>query len=383
MTQPSSSRAHAGRIRRLKALVIKESLQVVRDPSCILIAFVLPLIFLFLFGYGVSLDAQNIRIGIALENGSPEAHNLASSFIASRFFDTRIARNRRELEPDLVSGRLRGVVVIPQNFTRLLKTKESVAPIQLLTDGSECNTANYVENYARGALSSWLSQQGLTSAASTNPPVEMIARVFYNPSLNSRNSLVPGSLAVIMAIIGTLLTALIVAREWERGTMEALLATPLTAGEIIIGKLVPYFCLGMGSMAVCTAIAVFLLDVPLRGSFAALAIVSAAFMLTALGQGFLISTLSRNQFIASQISIISAFLPAFILSGFVFEIASMPWLLRQLTRIIPARYFVTNLQTLFLAGDIWPLLLPNTIILLVIAVVMFALTLKKTHNRLE
>ncbi|MDD2391084.1 MAG: ABC transporter permease [Desulfobacterales bacterium] len=381
--KPSASRAHAGRIRRLKALIIKESLQVVRDPSCILIAFVLPLIFLFLFGYGVSLDAQNIRIGIALEDSSPEAHNLASSFIASRFFDTRIARNRRELEPDLVSGRLRGVVVIPQNFTRLLKAKESIAPIQLLTDGSECNTANYVENYARGALASWLSQQGLTSAASTNPPVELISRVFYNPSLNSRNSLVPGSLAVIMAIIGTLLTALIVAREWERGTMEALLATPLTAGEIIIGKLVPYFCLGMGSMAVCTAIAVFLLDVPLRGSFAALAIVSAAFMLTALGQGFLISTLSRNQFIASQISIISAFLPAFILSGFVFEIASMPWLLRQLTRIIPARYFVTSLQTLFLAGDIWPLLLPNTIILLVIAAVMFALTLKKTHNRLE
>jgi len=382
MTRPSFS-AHTGRVRRLKALIVKESLQVVRDPSCILIAFVLPLIFLFLFGYGVSLDARNIRIGIALEDDGPEAHSLAAAFIASRFFDTRIARDRRELEPNLVSGRIRGIVVIPRNFTRQLKKREAVSPVQLLTDGSESNTANYVENYARGALASWLTEQGLSVAASTEPAVDLTARVFYNPALDSRNSLVPGSLAVIMAIIGTLLTALIVAREWERGTMEALLATPLTAVEIIIGKLVPYFCLGMGSMAVCTAIAVCLLAVPFRGSYAALTVVSAAFMLAALGQGFLISTLTRNQFVASQISIISAFLPAFILSGFVFEIASMPWLLRQLTRLIPARYFVTNLQTLFLAGDIRLLLIENALLLLAIALFFFVLTLKKTHNRLE
>ena len=378
MTSP-----HAGRMRRLKALIVKESLQVVRDPSSILIAFVLPLILLFLFGYGVSLDARQVRLGVVLEDSSPEARRLAASFQATPFFDAHTALDRHTLEADLVSSRLRGIVVIPQDFTRSLYAPETTAQVQLLTDGSETNTANYVANYAAGTLANWMTQEASMRSRSTEPAAALAPRFFYNPERDSRNSLVPGSLAIIMAIIGTLLTALVVAREWERGTMEALLATPLSALEIVIGKLVPYFVLGMTSMAVCTAVAFFLYGIPFRGSLAALIVVSAAFLLTALGQGFLISTVTRNQFLASQAALVSAFLPAFILSGFIFEIASMPWLIRMLTRIIPARYFVTNLQTLFLAGDIWALFKPNVLILLVIAGVMFALTLKKTPSRLE
>ncbi|MCB2166637.1 MAG: ABC transporter permease [Deltaproteobacteria bacterium] len=373
----------AGRARRLKALIIKESLQVVRDPSSILIAFVLPLILLFLFGYGVSLDARQVRLGVVLEDTSPEARRLAAAFQATPFFDVRTALARRALEPDLVSGRLRGMVIIPQNFTRDLLTPGVTARIQVVTDGSETNTANYVANYAEGTLATWLIQEARLAGRDIAPAVNLVARFFYNSELDSRNSLVPGSLAIIMAIIGTLLTALVVAREWERGTMEALLATPLSALEIVFGKLVPYFVLGMASMAVCTAVAFFLYGIPFRGSLPALAIASAAFLLAALGQGFLISTVTRNQFLASQAALVSAFLPAFILSGFVFEIASMPWIIRQLAQIIPARYFVTDLQTLFLTGDVWSLMGPNVLILIGLAGLLFALTLKKTPNRLE
>jgi ABC-2 type transport system permease protein len=373
----------AGRARRLKALMVKESLQIVRDPSSILIAFVLPLILLFLFGYGVSLDARQVRLGVVLEDTGPEAHRLAAAFQATPFFDTLTALERRTLEPDLVSGRLRGLVIIPQDFARALHTPGVTARVQVITDGSETNTTNYVANYAEGTLANWLVQEGRQAGRATEPAVTLIARFFYNSELDSRNSLVPGSLAIIMAIIGTLLTALVVAREWERGTMEALLSTPLSALEIVFGKLVPYFVLGMASMAVCTAVAFFLYGIPFRGSLPALAIASAAFLLTALGQGFLISTVTRNQFLASQAALVSAFLPAFILSGFVFEIASMPWIIRRLAQIIPARYFVTNLQTLFLTGDIWSLMRTNILILLGLAGILFALTLKKTPSRLE
>jgi ABC-2 type transport system permease protein len=374
---------HAGRARRVKALIIKESLQIVRDPSSIMIAFILPLILLFLFGYGVSLDARRVGLGVVMEDTAPEARRLAAAYQATPFFDAHIALDRHALEDAVVSGRLRGLVVIPQDFSRALHTPGRAAQLQVITDGSETNTANYVANYAEGTLANWLTQEARQAGRASAPAVELTPRFFYNAELNSRNSLVPGSLAIIMAIIGTLLTALVVAREWERGTMEALLATPLSAPEIVFGKLVPYFVLGMASMAVCTVVAIFLFGIPFRGSLPALAIASAAFLLAALGQGFLISTITRNQFIASQAALVSAFLPAFILSGFVFEIASMPWIIRRVAQIIPARYFVTNLQALFLAGDIWALMGTNILALLLLGGLLFALTLKKTPKRLE
>jgi ABC-2 type transport system permease protein len=322
-------------------------------------------------------------VGVVLEDTGPEARRLAGAFAATSFFEVHASRHRREIVPDLVRGRLRGMVVIPQDFARALYAPGVTAGVQVITDGSETNTANFVANYAQGTLATWMAQEARVAARPAAPKATLETRFFYNAELDSRNSLVPGSLAVIMAIIGSLLTALVVAREWERGTMEAILATPLSAPEIVIGKLIPYFVLGMASMAVCTAVAFFLYGIPFRGSLPALAAVSAAFLLAALGQGFLISTVTRNQFLASQAALVSAFLPAFILSGFVFEIASMPWIIRTVSRIIPARYFVTNLQTLFLTGDVWALLTPNALFCLAIAGIFFALTLKKTPRRLE
>jgi len=208
-------------------------------------------------------------------------------------------------------------------------------------------------------------------------------RYWFNAELESRRALVPGALAIVMTIIGTMLTALVVAREWERGTMEAVLSTPASVFEILVGKLAPYFVLGMLSTLAAAALAVFVFDVPLRGSLAALLTLSAVFMLPALGQGLLISSLARNQFLASQIALFSGFLPAFILSGFLYEIDSMPAPIRALTWLVPARYFVSSLKTVFLAGDIWAVFLPDLLAMAAIGVVFLALAKRATRKNLE
>jgi len=253
----------------------------------------------------------------------------------------------------------------------------------VIADGSETNTANYVHNYADGVVLNWWKMRQAEHGINSSVGPQLLSRIWFNPQLESRNSLIPGALAIIMAIIGTLLTALVVAREWERGTMEALMATPVTITELILGKLIPYFVLGMLAMLISVAICVTLFDLPFRGSMPALLLSSGAFMLAALGQGLLISSAAKNQFIAAMAALITAFLPAFLLSGFIFEISSMPPLVRALTNIIPARYLVSNLQTLFLVGDIWPLLLPNVLMLLLLAALLFFLTARKTVKRLR
>ncbi len=370
------------RLRRLKALMSKEFVQIVRDPSSLLIAFVLPLILLFLFGYGVSLDARRIPLGVVVEGSGAGAQSLARAFAASPYFSVVQAREVRRLQPELLAGRLRGLVVIPVDFDRRLE-RGVAPPLQVIADGSETNTANFVQNYAQGVVATWRVQQGLEQGRTGAGGPLLVSRIWFNPELASRNSLVPGALAIIMAIIGTLLTALVVAREWERGTMEALMATPVGIPELIVGKLVPYFILGLAAMLGSVAVSVFLFEVPFRGSILALLVTSSAFLLAALGQGLLISTVTKNQFVASQVAVITGFLPAFLLSGFIFEISSMPLPIRALTHIIAARYLVSNLQTLFLAGDVWPLLLPNILVLLLIATLLFLITAKKTVKRLR
>jgi ABC-2 type transport system permease protein len=379
----SETAADTGRARRLAALLAKETIQILRDPSSILIAFVLPLILLFLFGYGVSLDANKVRIGVAVEAASEASQGLAAAFRASRFFDVREARDRRELEPLMVAGDIRGIVVIPAQFGEEAAANALSARLQVLTDGSEPNTAKFVENYAQGVWASWAASRQPAGAGATARAVSLEPRFWFNPELRSRYFLVPGCIAIVMTLVGTLLTALVVAREWERGTMEAMMATPISTLELIVGKLLPYFALGLGAMALCTAIGVFLFGVPLRGSFLALLAISSAFLVPALGQGLLISSATKNQFVASQAALLSGFLPAFLLSGFIFEISSMPTIIQAVTYIVPARYLIPNLQTVFLVGDIWPLFLTNIAAMLGIGTVFLILTARTTRKSLE
>lgn len=355
----------------------------IRDPSCLLIGFGLPLILMFIYGFGVSLDLDHLRIGLVLEDTAPDAQRFAQSLVGSRYFDVKVVRDRRELDRDLISGAIRGYVVVPSYFSQFRERDDQTAPIQVIADGSETNTASFVQNYVQAAWQNWLRQEHITNKLEGLPLIETQPRFWYNEKLESRNFLIPGSIAIIMALIGTLLTSLVVSREWERGTMEALMSTPIHIVEILIGKLVPYFVLGMMAMTMSVMIAVFFYQVPLRGSFLVLALVASVFLFAALGQGLFISTLARNQFAASQAAIVSAFLPAFMLSGFIFEIASMPLPIRMLTYILPARYFVSSLQTIFLVGNVWSLLFYNVLGMLILGVFLFILTARRTVKRLD
>ncbi len=368
----------------LKALIVKEFLQIIRDPSAIMIAFALPLILLFIFGYGVNLDSNRIRVALALENQDPDAMSLAAALTHTRFLDVTIGRDRREFQDELTAGHLRGIIIVPQDFSIKTARENQTAAIQVLADGSEPNIAGFIKNYVRGVLAVWMRHQGENRGlGDIAQGIRVEPRFWYNPELKSRNFLLPGSIAIIMTLIGALLTSLVIAREWERGTMEAMMATPVSITQILLGKLVPYFVLGMGAMLMCVAVVVVFFGVPLRGSLGWLSAVSAIFLLASLGQGLLISSVARNQFVASQLALMSAFLPAFMLSGFIFEISAMPRPIQALTYIFAARYFVSSLQTLFLTGNILPLIGFGMIAIALIAMAFFLLTALKTQKRLD
>ena len=368
--------------RRLLALCRKESYQIVRDPSNILIAFVLPVLLLFLYGFAINLDANLVKIGVLRLDDGPAAVSFEQQLQGTPAFEIHHGASLRALQDAMARGEIRGLVVIRNDFsTRWLHGKD--AAIQVLTDGSEPNTANFVSSYVQAAWQNWQQARAPLADGTPTPGVELRPRAWYNPATISRDYLVPGSIAVVMTVIGALLTSLVVAREWERGTMEALLATPVTAAELLLSKILPYYVLGMVAMVLCTLVAVLLMGVPFRGSFLVLAGSSTLFLGAALGFGLFLSTTLRNQFNAAQAALTAGFLPAMMLSGFVFEIGSMPLPLRLLTRVFPARYFTSSLQTLFQAGTIPAILVPNDLCLALLMVFWLTLTARKTTRTLD
>jgi len=370
------------RLQRLKGLVRKETLQIIRDPSSIALAFVLPIILLFLFGYGVSLDARNIPLGIVVEQPDAATQSLSGSFEQSYYFSPHYFQTIQQAEIALKFHHIQGIIWLKQNFARQLFS-HTQAVIGVRVNGVDSNQANLTLGYIQGTWQDWLYRYARVQGVKLNIPIEAEPRVWFNPAVSSRMFLIPGVVAIIMTIIGSLLTAMVVAREWDRGTMEALLVTPLSNIEFIAGKIIPYFVLGMGSLAATVILAIWLFDVPFIGSVGILLVTGALFMLVSLAVGLLISVLSKNQFVAGQVAIVISFLPAFILSGFVFDIHSMPAAIQVITHIVPARYFVAILQSLFLAGNIWPIILTNTAELLILLLIFSRLVAKKTRKRLE
>ena len=367
---------------RLKGLMRKESLQILRDPSSLAIAFLMPVVLLILFGYGVSLDAKHVPVALVVEQPGAETAGFTGAFVRSEYFAPVFEPNLRQAEQAMMAGEVDAIVVLRANFAEELQRQDG-APIQLIVNGVNANTGRLVTGYVEGVWANWLEQRAEALGGRLQAPVQVEPRIWFNSEVKSRNFLVPGLVAVIMTLIGALLTALVMAREWERGTMEALLVTPVSMREILLGKLLPYFVLGMGGMALTVSLAVWQFGVPLRGSLWVLVACSALFMLAALGMGLLISTLARSQFVAGQVAIIATFLPAFLLSGFIFDIGSMPAVVRAITHLIAARYYVAILQTLFLAGDVWEVILPNAAALLVMAVLFLGLTRRRSRKRLE
>lgn len=371
-----------GALMRLRGMVRKESLQILRDPSSIAIAFVMPVVLLLLFGYGVSLDAQHIPLAMVIERPDANSASFAAAFQQSEYFSPRRFDSIQDAEQALRERQVDGIVWLRGDFSRRLLAAGD-APVGVILNGVDANQARIASGYIQGAWQSWLQAYASSHGQELTLPAAVEQRVWFNPALRSRNFLVPGLVAVIMTLIGALLTALVVAREWERGTMEALMVTPIRIGELLLGKLLPYFVLGMGGMLLSVAMARWQFGVPLNGSFWLLLATSTLFMLVALGMGLLISTVARNQFVAGQIAILVTFLPAFILSGFIFDIGSMPAPIQFITHVVPARYFVAILQTLFLAGDVWPVVLGNAAALLLMMLIFFAVLGRKARKRLE
>ncbi len=374
--------ARGGSRTRLQGLLRKEFYQILRDPSSLAIAFLLPLVLLLIFGYGVSLDAEHVPVALVVELPSPDTASFTSGFQQSRYFVPVFQRSQVEAEQALLNRRVMAIVHLRSDFARRLR-QPGGAPIQVIVNGVDANTARLILGYVQGVWQKWLQREALARSETLAMPIQLEQRVWFNSELRSRNFLVPGLIAIIMTLIGALLTALVMAREWERGTMEALLVTPVTMREVLLGKLVPYFILGMGGMALSVGMGVWLFGVPLRGSVWVLFAAAALFLLAALGMGLLISTVSKNQFVAGQLAIITTFLPAFILSGFIFDIGSMPRIVQWLTHVLAASYFVAILQTVFLAGNVWSVILPNALALLLMAAFFLGVSRRKLRKRLE
>jgi ABC-2 type transport system permease protein len=377
---PSARDQFSAKRVRVWSLVRKESRQMVRDPSSIAIGIVLPLILILLFGYGLSLDVTNVPVAVVLEDSSPDATDLAASFQLSPYFDAQLLTSMPRAQELMLARKVDAIVRIRPDFTRQLSLGQ--AEVQVLVHGTDANHARIIQTYAQGAIAQWAARRAAEGKETLIGPVMVQNRLWFNEANESRYFLVPGLIVLIMTLIGAFLTSLVVAREWERGTMEALFVTPVRPDEILLGKTIPYFALGMIGLVLCLLAAKFLFHVPFRGSVILLTGVSMLYLLVALATGLLISSTLKSQFVASQVALLVTFLPAVMLSGFLFDLRSMPAAVRVITYILPARYYVTLLQTLFLAGDIWTVILPNAAVLAGMALLFFVLTRRVTQKRL-
>lgn len=356
--------------RRAAAIRAKEWAQIWLDPSTFGLVVLMPLILMFLFGSAVTLDVKGTRIGLVDLDHTRASRELAVGLSRNAFFITREGPSITVLEPHLQSGALRGIVVIPHGFEQ--HGLQGVGtPVQLITDGSQVNTATLLAGHVNGALGAWSAARAAERGDAAAPPLRIIPRYTYNAELESRYMLVPGAIGIVMAMIGSLLTALVMAREYERGTMEGLLSTPISIPALVLSKLLPYYVLGLASTGICVAVAVLGYGLPFRGSPIALFLIASAFLAAVLGQGLLISAGTKNQFVSTQFALLSGFLPSLLLSGFLFEIDSMPTAIQWLTYIVPARYLIPPLQSVFLVGDIWAMFLPNILALLAFGAFFF------------
>ena len=376
------------RLTRLLAVARKEVVQIVRDSRSLIIVVLMPAVLVLLFGYGVNLDLKGMPVYVLDQDGSQQSQDLLKHFQASEYFHVeRVVTGYAELTRALDDGHAKMGIVIPWDFSQRLSDGRPVE-VQALVDGSDDNTANVLIGYAQAVVQGysaqiqidWLRARGLSIQPSA---MSVETRTWYNEDLESSAFIIPGVLALVMSVIGAFLTSLTIAREWERGTMEQLISTPVTAMEIMLGKLAPYFVLGMLDTVISATIAIYWFHVPFRGSWVTLMGASALFMTVVLALGFYISVLAKSQFAASQIALLITFLPAFLLSGFLFSIEQMPIALQWITRIFPARYYVSALKEIFLKGTPARLLSAELIPLAVFAFVLAVVATRSFHKRLE
>ena len=373
---------------RLLAVARKEVIQIVRDARSLMIVVIMPVTLMLLFGYGVNLDLKGLPIYVFDRDGSQQSQDLLKRFQASEYFKiARVVDSYPEIARALDDGHAKMGIVIPWDFSQRLRGGGPVQ-VQALVDATDDNTANVLIGYAQAVIQGyssevqidWLRERGQSLQPAA---VSVETRTWYNEDLESSAFIVPGVLALVMSVIGAFLTSLTIAREWERGSMEQLISTPVSAMEIMLGKLAPYFVLGIFDVIVCAAIAIYWFQVPFRGSYLTLMVSSTLFMVVVLSLGFFISVVAKTQFAASQIALLVTFLPAFLLSGFLFSIDQMPVALQWITRIMPARYYVSLLKQIFLKGTPTAMLYADLIPLAIFALLLALLATRAFHKRLE
>lgn len=356
---------------RLVALTRKETRQLLRDRSNLAIGILLPIILIVIFGYGLSMDVRNAPLGIVLEDASPTAMQAISPLQGSTVFAPVLLASMHDAELLMRERRVDAIVRLPSDFSRRLAAGD--ARVQLIVQGADAARARAIMGYVGAALASSEPQAGIV----------VQERIWFNAANSSTWYLVPGLIVLVMTLVGAFLTALVVAREWERGTLEALFVTPVRPIEILLAKMLPYFAIGMAGFALCLAGALLLFDLPMMGSLLVHVICAMLYLAVAVGMGLLISSVTRNQFLASQVALLSTFMPSLMLSGFLFDLRNVPVLIQWVGKVLPATYFVELIRTLFLAGNVWSIIFKNSAILLCYAIALVALALRVTRKRLD
>jgi ABC-2 type transport system permease protein len=374
-------------LRRLKAVAKKEFLHVLRDPRSLMMGIGMPMLLLFLFGYALTLDVDRVPLVVWDQAGTAQSREFVSRFSGSRYFDLRQhVSSYRDIEEAVDRREALIALVIPPDFDRLLSQGER-APVQTVLDGSDPTTATIALGYAEATASAYsrdiaLKQTRRDGIEPRFPSLELKTRVWFNTDMVSRNFIFPGLIAVVMMIMAAILTSLCMAREWETGTMEQLIATPVSPLELIFGKLAPYFCIGVLDLILCVCVGEFVFDVPLRGSLGLLGWVAMLFLFGALSFGILLSIITKSQLLASQLAIVTTVLPAFLLSGFIFPIENMPLPIQTVTRLISARYFVFILRGIYLKDVGLAVLWPEVLFLVVFGTVVLAVAVLKFRKKI-
>jgi ABC-2 type transport system permease protein len=375
-------------LRRLSAIVRKESLHVIRDWRSLTLALAIPIIMILLYGYALTLDLRNVPTVIWDQSRSPQSRELLSLFQGSPYFSIiGYEDSYGDLQLAIDRGRAMVAVIIPYDFADKVQSGKHVK-IQVIVDGSDANTSRLATGYATGIGMIYARNVGsermqLKGKGDLTPPVELIPRSWYNPDLRSQNVLIPGIIALVMIVVAAMLTSVTVAREWETGTMEQLISTPLRGPELIVGKVIPYFLIGMTDVAMAVAMGKWIFDVPVVGNAGLLFAMAALFLTGALFFGLTLSIVLKSQTLANQMAIMVGFLPTLLLSGFVFAIENMPLPLQVITYIVPARYFIAILRGIYLKGIGLEILWLDALFLLVYAAIMITIANRKFRFKLE
>ena len=372
-----------GFIRRLKALVSKEFKQLLRDNSSLMIGIAVPIILIFLMGYGISMDVKRVPTAVVVDDPSPTVEDMLSFMEGSEYFSPYYPPSMKDAVALMDSRTVDAIVRIPSDFTESLY--QNRANVQIILYGVDASNANVMKGYLEGGINGWLArnQQKFMGSGQRVGAITVVNRMWFNDANTSTWYFIPGLIVLVITISGVFLTSMVMAKEWERGTLEALFVTPVKVLEILLSKMIPYFCVAMVGFSLCVAASQLLFDVPMHGSFIIILLCTMLYLFVALGVGLMISSITKNQFLASQMALVLSMMPTMMLSGFLFDLRSVPLVVKMVGYALPPTYYMQLLKTLFLAGNNWSLILKNCTILVLYAIFFISMAFRVTQKRVE